>query len=436
MRILLLCWRDTTHPQGGGSERYLEHVGRYLAEHGHEVIYRTAKTPAGARSFRHGIQFQRVGGRFSVYPRADIALLAGSCGFGPLKGVDVVVDTQNGIPFFARLFSSAAVVVLTHHCHRQQWPVAGWGLAQLGWFLESRVSPLVHRRTQWVTVSDSSQQELVGLKVDPSRIAVIRNGVDPVAEGDVFSSVSSGSSIVGSCGDNEYERDCVGDVCAALERGSSAARQYRLVTLSRLVPHKNIEHAMQVLGELSTELDVVLDVVGSGWWEDKLRVYARRNGVADRVVFHGQVDEAYKHEILARADVHLMPSVKEGWGLAVIEAAQHGVATVGYRFSGGLTDSVIDGVTGVLVDDCPSLVDATRMLLLDDVLRQKLGTAAKLRAGEFSWETTGKQFADLIERVVGQTRQQHNVGKSYCKRSVSLFFSPIGEIATRVRGML
>ena len=43
MKILLLCWRDTTHPQGGGSERYLERVGEYLAAQGHEVIYRTAK---------------------------------------------------------------------------------------------------------------------------------------------------------------------------------------------------------------------------------------------------------------------------------------------------------------------------------------------------------------------------------------------------------
>ena len=44
-----------------------------------------------------------------------------------------------------------------------------------------------------------------------------------------------------------------------------------------------------------------------------------------------------------------MPSRKEGWGLAVIEAAQHGVPTVGYRSSKGLTDSIVDGVTGLLV---------------------------------------------------------------------------------------
>ncbi len=55
--------------------------------------------------------------------------------------------------------------------------------------------------------------------------------------------------------------------------------------------------------------------------------------------------------MLQRSWVHVLPSRKEGWGLAVVEAAQHGVPTIGYRASGGLTDSIVDGVTGMLVDD-------------------------------------------------------------------------------------
>ncbi|NTS21762.1 glycosyltransferase, partial [Bacteroides fragilis] len=68
----------------------------------------------------------------------------------------------------------------------------------------------------------------------------------------------------------------------------------------------------------------------------------------------------YKHALLALADVHLMPSRKEGWGLAVMEAAQHGVPTVGYSF--GLRDSVIPGQTGVLVDTEKEFVRAVREL--------------------------------------------------------------------------
>ena len=57
MKILLLCWRDSTHPQGGGSERYLERVGEYLASQGHEVVFRTSKhMNAARREVRDGVR--------------------------------------------------------------------------------------------------------------------------------------------------------------------------------------------------------------------------------------------------------------------------------------------------------------------------------------------------------------------------------------------
>jgi glycosyltransferase involved in cell wall biosynthesis len=91
-----------------------------------------------------------------------------------------------------------------------------------------------------------------------------------------------------------------------------------------------------------------------------------------------------------------MPSRKEGWGLAVIEAAQHGVPTIGYRSSGGLTDSIVDGVTGLLVDGPDELTDGLARLLTDPVLRVELGAKAQVRSTEFSW----KQSADAMRAVL------------------------------------
>jgi glycosyltransferase involved in cell wall biosynthesis len=82
--------------------------------------------------------------------------------------------------------------------------------------------------------------------------------------------------------------------------------------------------------------------------------------------------------------------------LAVTEAAQHGVPTVGYRSSGGLTDSIVDGVTGMLVDDYDGLVDGLERLLSDQVLREQLGAKAVVRSGEFSW----RQSADAMRTVL------------------------------------
>ncbi|MBF6213451.1 glycosyltransferase family 4 protein [Nocardia puris] len=371
--VLLLCWRDTGHPQGGGSERYLEQVGAQLAARGVKVTLRTARYPGAARREHvDGIDISRGGGRYTVYPRALAAIALGRLGLGPLRGVrpDAIIDTQNGIPFFAGVAAAAPSVVLVHHGHREQWPVAGRLIGRIGWWIESRLSPRAHRDNQYLTVSLPSAEELATLGVDRTRIAVVRNGAEPVP-----ADAPTG---------------------AAVTRAASP----RLVVLSRLVPHKQIEDALEVVARLrGTIPGLHLDVVGGGWWAENLEATARALGIADAVTFHGHVDERRKHELLARAWVHVLPSRKEGWGLAVIEAAQHGVPTIGYRSSRGLTDSIVDGVTGVLVDDLVQLTDAAGELLADAATRTDMGEKARARAREFSWEQTGNGVYEVLAAV-------------------------------------
>jgi glycosyltransferase involved in cell wall biosynthesis len=95
----------------------------------------------------------------------------------------------------------------------------------------------------------------------------------------------------------------------------------------------------------------------------------------------------------------VLPSRKEGWGLAVIEAAQHAVPTLGYRSSGGLTDSIVDGVTGLLVDNHADLVDRLEELLCDRVLRGELGAKAAARSREFSWPQSAAAMRTVLESV-------------------------------------
>ena len=218
-----------------------------------------------------------------------------------------------------------------------------------------------------MTVSLPSSRDLVDLGVDPARIAVVRNGVDQAPAGSLTS-----------------------------ERSAAP----RIVVLSRLVPHKQIEDVLDAVAFLLPSVPGLhLDVVGGGWWSDRLVSHAGALGIGSAVTFHGHVDESTKHELLQQAWVHALPSRKEGWGLAVIEAAQHGVPTVGYRSSGGLTDSVVDGVTGVLVDDHRALVSTLRRLLTDGVLREQLGVKAQLRSAEFSWPQSASAMLSVAEAV-------------------------------------
>ncbi len=360
--VALLCWRDLDHPQGGGSERYIQRVGAELARRGMRVTLLTSAFPGcEPEAIVDGVRIVRRGGRLSVYPRALLLLLGARIGIGPVRDdPDVIVDTQNGVPFFASLVSRRTIV-LVHHCHREQWPVAGPLLARLGWWIESWLSPRVHRHRRYVTVSEPSRTDLVALGVDAARISVVRAGIDPAP------------------------------------RVEATVAASRIVVLSRLVPHKQIEHALDAVAALRAELpDLVLDVVGGGWWEEELRAHARSSGVADRVVFHGHVSEERKHELLAGARVHLMPSRKEGWGIAVVEAAQHGVPTIGYRESAGLTDSIDDGVSGLLVEGRPEFIAATRKLVENPELARQLGAAARVRAAQYSWSATADGFTEVF----------------------------------------
>jgi glycosyltransferase involved in cell wall biosynthesis len=368
--VLLLCWRDTGHPQGGGSEAYLQRIGAQLAASGVTVTLRTARYPgAPRREVVDGVRINRSGGRYSVYVWALLAMAAARAGLGPLRAVrpDVVVDAQNGLPFCARLLFGRRVVVLVHHCHREQWPVAGPVFGRLGWFVESWLSPRLHRRNQYLTVSLPSARDLVALGVDNARIAVVRNGLDEAP-------------------------------AASLSGPRSAVP--RVVVLSRLVPHKQIEDALETVAELRPRFpDVHLDIIGDGWWRRRLVDHAHGLGICDAVTFHGHVDDVTKHHVLQSAWVHVLPSRKEGWGLAVVEAAQHRVPTIGYRSSGGLCDSIVDGVTGILVDNRVELVDRLEQLLRDAVLREQLGAKAQIRSGEFSWTQSADAMRAVLEAV-------------------------------------
>jgi glycosyltransferase involved in cell wall biosynthesis len=259
-------------------------------------------------------------------------------------------------------------VNLVHHVHREQWPVVYGPLrARIGWFLESKVGPRVYRRSHYVAVSDVTRRELVELGVRRDAITVVHNGVEAPRS----------------------------EPCPADEP--------TLLVLGRLVPHKQVEHVFEVAARLRpTVPDLRVRVVGDGWWADQLRVEAHRLGVADLVDFVGFVDEDTKHRHLAESWVLVLPSLKEGWGLVVMEAAGYHVPAVAYRSAGGVTESVVDGVTGLLVDDLEGMTDAVRLLLQEPAQRRRLGMAAAARADEFAWGTTARLFAKVLAEVTGR----------------------------------
>jgi glycosyltransferase involved in cell wall biosynthesis len=96
----------------------------------------------------------------------------------------------------------------------------------------------------------------------------------------------------------------------------------------------------------------------------------------------------------------LAPSIKEGWGIAIMEAAARGVPTIAYVTAGGVRESIVDRTTGLLVDDLEGLVKRTAELLRDAELRNHLGDRARERAADFKWTHTGDAVRQVLERVL------------------------------------
>ncbi len=358
--VLFVNWRDLSHPEGGGSERYVHQVAEGLAAAGLKVtLFCAAHDRAPADEVVNGVRIVRRGSRLAVYPRA--------LAFVRRTRPRLVVDVQNGIPFGSTLVRRGPVTAVVYHVHREQWPIVfGKIMGRVGWWLESIVAPLLYRRCRYVTISESTRGEMAGLGIDADRITVVPVGIEPVP--------------------------------AVATRRSDTPE---LVALGRLVPHKRVEHALEVLARLSDRWpDLRLTIIGDGWWEDQLRADAARLGVADRVTFAGFVDEQGKHELLASAWVHLCPSIKEGWGLVVNEAGGHEVPTVGYYSSGGLRESILDGVSGVLVDDLDQMTAAAGRLLEDDDTRREMGAAAARHTASLEWPSTVRRFAAVLARSV------------------------------------
>jgi glycosyltransferase involved in cell wall biosynthesis len=348
MRIAFLSWRDTAHPRAGGSEVVVDQLAQRLASRGHDVAL-----IHGGPSDPHRYASRSAGGTYSQYVLVPVA-------HHREPQPDVVVDVENGIPFFAPLWQRRPVVALVHHVHTDQWAMQFPRLvAAVGRWLESRAMPAVYRRTPFVAVSSSTAEALRRIGVAEERITTIEMGID---------------------------------LRPARRQPSPTPR---FVVLGRLVPHKRVELALACWDRVRPVTGGELVVVGDGPEHDRLRALA-----GPGIRFTGSVDEQRKREELAAAWALVHPAHHEGWGTVIMEAAASGVPTVAFDVP-GVRDSVVHGETGLLARDPDDLVEHWTYLATDPRRRAELGEAARARAARYGWD----RAVDAFEAVLVAARR-------------------------------
>jgi glycosyltransferase involved in cell wall biosynthesis len=340
--VVAVSWRDLAHPLAGGAEVLLDRVLTGLHDRGHRITL----VCAGPLS-PHPYEAVDSGGTYSQYLRAP-AICARR-----FRDADIVIDVQNGMPYFSPLWRRRPTLCVVHHVHTDQWatrfprPVAGVFRS-----IERSVMPFVYRNKPFVGISRSTAQSLAAIGVPAESITVIESGVDAPPDASV---ARSGEPL--------------------------------LLSLNRLVPHKRIDLLLEAWRLAQPHIPGRLVVVGDGPLLDDMRRLARS---IPRVDVLGRVDEAEKNDLLARSWVVLSAAHHEGWGMSVLEGAAFGTPSLATD-APGIRDALVDGVTGRLIyprndADIPEMLGrAMQELILDEPRREELGAAARCRALDLSW---------------------------------------------------
>lgn len=187
------------------------------------------------------------------------------------------------------------------------------------------------------------------------------------------------------------------------EIGAACKQRRRVIAIpGRVVREKGHFHAIQAFKALvSTGHDLELHVLGGGPLEADFSKEVTRLGLDVRVVCSGSLEHSTLLERLAAADVCLIPSLQEGFGIVALEAMALGVPVVASRV-GGLAEIVQDGVTGLLAPpgEATLLAETVERLLTQPELAEDMSRAAKLDVHKrFSAESVSEQWLALFHEL-------------------------------------
>ncbi|OGW48173.1 MAG: hypothetical protein A2Y66_02390 [Nitrospirae bacterium RBG_13_41_22] len=188
-----------------------------------------------------------------------------------------------------------------------------------------------------------------------------------------------------------------------------------ILTVSRLVPKKNHDNVLRALPEVLQRIpNLKYLIIGEGSEKTRLESMARQLGIQERVIFTGFVEHTALPPYYCLCDVFIMPSCVadgnlESFGIVFAEASACGKPVIGSK-TGGISDAVVNGVTGLLVepDDTKEIAQALSRLLTDEQLALTLGKNGRARVeNELTWQVMGERIVAFLQGLKSSTRDVH-----------------------------
>jgi phosphatidylinositol alpha-1,6-mannosyltransferase len=239
------------------------------------------------------------------------------------------------------------------------------GIEKLTWFRKLIAMFVLKRASVIRALSPRLRDRLISeFGVSPAQIVVVSIYVDVTKLGLEVRTL-----------DNE---DARGFAAAEHAFQATYGKRFNFLSVSRLVPIKQIELQLEALAQLTQEFpNVLLHIVGNGPEEVHLKEVVTARRLTNHVVFHGY-QSGYKLGLFYLAcDCFVLTSDYEGWGMVIIEAATAGLPII-MTDVGCAGELIMDGKSGLVVppQNVPALTGAMRRVLTDATLREQLSIGA------------------------------------------------------------
>ena len=368
-------------PVPGGESVWFYNIFRHLPSS--KVVVLAPQLP-GAKSFdlkqqfivhrARGVSYGSILGKatksinflidqFKIYQQDDIELL--HCGQAISVGpVGLLFKRLYGIPYFIYFFG---------HEHESYLNVP---------FVQKLLRISLEQSDKIIAISEFARRELLNIGLKDEKIVVITPGTD-VAK---FNPRLDASEII-----KKYHLNA----------------KKVILSVSRLVEQKGEDIVIKSLPlVLESEKETVYIIGGTGPYEEQLKELVQKYDLQNNVIFAGYIPDEELPLYYCVCDLFIGNSRKlpggkvEGFGMVFLEANACAKPVIGGR-TGGITDAVVDGKTGILVDalDIEEIANAIIRILNDKEYAEELGREGRKRVEEeYTWERKAKQLEELLTK--------------------------------------
>tara|TARA_Y100001954_G_scaffold235806_1_gene294508 strand:+ start:546 stop:1628 length:1083 start_codon:yes stop_codon:yes gene_type:complete len=245
-----------------------------------------------------------------------------------------------------------------------------------GSLLNKRVNKVLNGVEKVIANSKFTQNLAIDKGIDPKKIVVINPGVDPA---------------------KELNKKSLEKVESLLK-----VKNPRLITISRLDKRKNHEKIIMSLRNLKQKYpNIVYICVGYGNEEENIKNLVKELDLSSQVMFFKDISDDLKNALISKSHIFVMPSIVhktsvEGFGIAYIEAAQYGLASLGGK-DGGAADAIEHDKTGLIcdgnnLDEIYSSLD----LMINNKKYLEFGKNAKDRSVNFEWSKIFNKYKQIL----------------------------------------